>query len=49
MSVNSRLHNIERSLRYRELALLWLKTSQERGGLLASLACAETLTVPLKL
>ena len=32
MSVNSRLHNIERSLRYRELALLWLKTSQERGG-----------------
>ena len=31
MSVNSRLHNIERSLRYRELALLWLKTSQEKG------------------
>jgi hypothetical protein len=32
MSVNSRLHNIEKSLRYRELALLWLKTSQERSG-----------------
>jgi hypothetical protein len=32
MSVNSRLQNIEKSLRYRELALLWLKTSQERGG-----------------
>ena len=32
MSVNSRLHKMEKSLRYRELALLWLKTSQERGG-----------------
>lgn len=32
MSVNSRLHIIEKSLQYRELALLWLKTSQERGG-----------------
>jgi len=32
MSVNSRLHNMERSLQYRERALLWLKTSQERGG-----------------
>lgn len=32
MTVNSRLHKMERSLRYRELALLWLKTSQERGG-----------------
>lgn len=29
MSVNSRLHNIEESLHYRERALLWLKTSQE--------------------
>jgi len=32
MTVNSRLHNMERSLQYRELALLWLKTSQEKGG-----------------
>ena len=32
MSVNSRLHNLEKSLQYRELALLWLKTSQERSG-----------------
>jgi hypothetical protein len=32
MSVTSRLNSIEKSLRYRELALLWLKTSQGRGG-----------------
>ena len=32
MSVNSRLHNIEKSLKYRELALLWLKTAQGRSG-----------------
>jgi hypothetical protein len=32
MSINSRLRNLERSLRYREMALLWLKTAQARGG-----------------
>ncbi len=32
MSVNSRLHKMEESLWYRERALLWLRTSQERGG-----------------
>jgi hypothetical protein len=32
MSVTSRLNSIEKSLQYRELALLWLKTSQGRSG-----------------
>ena len=32
MSIHSRLSNFEKSLRYRELALLWLKTSQGRSG-----------------
>ena len=34
MSVNSRLRNCEKSLKGRELALLWLKTSQAKGGYL---------------
>lgn len=34
MSVSSRLRNCEKSLKGRELALLWLKTSQARGGYL---------------
>jgi hypothetical protein len=34
MSVNSRLRNCEKSLKGRELALLWLKISQARGGFL---------------
>ena len=32
MSIHSRLSNFEKSLQYRELALLWLKTSQGRSG-----------------
>ena len=32
MSIRSRLRNFERSLKGRELALLWLKSSQARGG-----------------
>jgi hypothetical protein len=32
MSINSRLRNLERSLKGRELALRWLKSSQARGG-----------------
>jgi len=32
MSFESRLRNCQKSLRYRELALLWLKTSQSKGG-----------------
>jgi hypothetical protein len=32
MSVNSRLPNCEKSLKGREVALLWLKTSQAKGG-----------------
>jgi len=32
MNVNSRLRDMEKSLKYREHALLWLKTSQGRGG-----------------
>lgn len=32
MSINSGLRKIERCLTYRELALLWLKTSQAKGG-----------------
>jgi hypothetical protein len=32
MTINSRLRNLERSLRYREMALLWLKTAQARSG-----------------
>jgi hypothetical protein len=32
MSINSRLGKIERCLSYRELALLWLKSSQAKGG-----------------
>ena len=31
MSVSSRLQNIEKSLQYRELALLWLKTAQGKS------------------
>jgi hypothetical protein len=34
MSVNSRLRNCEKSLKGRERALLWLKTSQAKGGYL---------------
>lgn len=34
MSINSRLRNCEKSLKGRELALLWLKTSQAKGGYL---------------
>jgi hypothetical protein len=32
MSVNSRLRKLEKFLTYREVALLWLKTSQAKGG-----------------
>lgn len=32
MSIHSRLSKFERSLKYRELALLWLKTAQGRSG-----------------
>src|SRR5579864_3039418 len=32
MSIHSRLSNFEKSLQYRELALLWLKTAQGRSG-----------------
>jgi hypothetical protein len=32
VSIHSRLSKFERSLQYRELALLWLKTSQARSG-----------------
>jgi len=32
MSIDSRLHSVQRSLRGREAALLWLKTSQATGG-----------------
>jgi hypothetical protein len=32
MTINSRLRNLERSLRYRDVALLWLKTAQARSG-----------------
>jgi len=32
VSIRSRLNNFEKSLRYRELALLWLKTAQGRSG-----------------
>jgi hypothetical protein len=34
MSINSRLRNLERSLKYREQAFFWLKTSQGRSGFL---------------
>ena len=32
MSIHARLSKFERSLQYRELALLWLKTSQAKSG-----------------
>jgi len=32
MSIHFRLRNFEKSLQYRELALLWLKTDQGRSG-----------------
>lgn len=32
MSINSRLRTFQKSLKFREVALLWLKTSQARGG-----------------
>ena len=32
MSIPSRLRKLEKSLTYREVALLWLKTSQAKGG-----------------
>src|SRR5882762_376051 len=32
MSIHSRLRNFEKSLQYRELAFLWLKTAQGRSG-----------------
>jgi hypothetical protein len=32
VSIHSRLSNFEKSLQYRDLALLWLKTSQGRSG-----------------
>ena len=31
MSINSRLRNIQKSLQFREVAMLWLKTLQARG------------------
>ena len=31
MSINSRLRNIQKSLQFREVAMLWLKTSQAQG------------------
>jgi len=34
MSIDSRLRSVQRSLRGRETALLWLKTSQATGGYL---------------
>jgi hypothetical protein len=34
MSTNSRLRSVQKSLKGREIALLWLKTSQSRGGYL---------------
>ena len=34
MSIDSRLRKVQRSLRGRETALLWLKTSQATGGYL---------------
>jgi hypothetical protein len=34
MSIHSRLRTFEKSLKCRELALLWLKTTQARGGYL---------------
>src|SRR5205814_5777628 len=32
MSIDGRLEKFERSLNYRELAFLWLKTMQAKGG-----------------
>ena len=34
MSVHSRLRSVQKSLKGREVALLWLRTSQSRGGYL---------------
>ncbi len=44
MSIHSRLSNFEKSLRYRELALLWLKTAQGRTicGILTTASLRKT-------
>ena len=41
MSINSRLRKLEKSLTYREWALLWLKSSQAKGGYLEYWKFAE--------